>query len=204
MDLDSLLSILYSGLLSLTIFGVILAYLYWKFAPYGRFQNTLSRMAKEEGLDYKCDFLLYPAVSGLFRGREVNVDQYERYGGRRSRPNMRIRVGHNGIVTDDMVLEPSSIRTALKNKMGATDSEVGIDRFDQAYRVGIKDEGLARELLDIEIQQKLLKAGIWLKITGDAIYHKDKGLNFDEETILARMNIMADLAEKLEKIRPQK
>lgn len=169
------------------------------------FRNALKSTALETGCSYDAGGCLRsPKVSGMFRNRNILIDAYtEHHGGDddRSTRYTRIQANHNGRLPGEIDVYPATFFSAIGKKLGMQDIQIGNPEFDKTFIVKGGDEGMVRGILDMDAQQKLLKLKPAVHIHPDKVCTRTVGYIKDKKTLMELVNLMADLAERAERVR---
>lgn len=167
------------------------------------FKKALRSVALETGCSYdEGGCLRSPKVSGMFRNRNIIVDSYtEHHGGDNdsSTTYTRIQVNHNGRLFGEIDIYPETLFSAIGKKLGMQDIQTGNPEFDKAFIVKGGNEGMVRSILDMEVQQKLLKLKPAVHVYPDRVYTRRRGYIKDKKLLTDLVNLMVDVAERVEK-----
>lgn len=165
----------------------------------GRKLNALKEFAQQNALEYHKK-LFKPKVLGRYEGKEVEV--FYHFGGENdpkytvySAKTMREGPAFN-ITTENFL-------TKLVKRLGAKELEIGIQEFDDSFKIGGESIELLREALTTEIQQKLKAIKESKKFHGLVYKNKKVSLNVlgieqDNQKLKEMLELATLIAKKID------
>jgi hypothetical protein len=208
-DTDGLLGAVFTccGVASILLSVAFIVLLGFVFSTRSKraFRNALKSTALETGCSYDASGCFRsPKVSGMFRNRNILIDSYtEHHGGDddRSTTYTRIQANHSGRLPGEINVYPATLFSAIGKKLGMQDMQVGNPEFDKTFIVKGGDEGMVRGILDMDVQQKLIRLKPAVHVYTDKVYTRTAGYIKDKKLLMELVNLMADLAERAERAR---
>jgi len=185
------------------IFGTIMAILLiWGYISQKRLQAFMKDLALSLGCKYENN-----AITGEYRNHRISIDypvrQHTHYTGKGTRTDTtyytRIQVSHKGQIDGQIEVYKQGFLSTIGKALGMQDIQVGNREFDKTFIVKGKNEARVKQILDPEVQQKMLQLKIPLVIKPDQIFHEVEGQNKDKQKIIDTLSLMTQLAENTEK-----
>lgn len=170
-----------------------------------RYEDSLKSLALELGGEFKKGSTFSnPTLGGEIDGRKFYIDSFSRTVERMHNKHettwyQRIQLWHTRPLAWQVSISREGLFSGLAKTLGRQDIQTGNPDFDKTFIVG-GDEAMAKKLLDLDVQCRMLEAKTPVSVLPDRVYYdssitateKDKILN-----ILKLMSFMADRAEKL-------
>ncbi|MFH1125817.1 MAG: DUF3137 domain-containing protein [Candidatus Altiarchaeota archaeon] len=188
------------------IFVVVL----FSFMKKKRFRSALQYVASQTGCSFDPGgWFRSPRVSGNYRNRNLLIEVYRehhhhQHHGRSSTSSTeytKIQVNHTATLPLEMEVYPGTFFSAIGKKLGMQDIQTGNPEFDKVFVVKGSDESVVRQILDLELQAKLLKLRASVHVYPSMVYSRMIGLVSDKDFLLNIVNAMVDIADKLERLR---
>lgn len=201
MDFD--VSAFLSALLCLfmaAFFGVVVALGYLR----GQRRNVAwQEFAARNGLQFEPGgVLVYPSVSGRYRGRNLLLRNIRRtHSRRRSRTYTRLTVflqNHAGI---RFALYDEDVLSGLFTALGAQDVRTGDERVDRRFVIQSQPEEFARRLFAAPtLRERLLQVKpMNLTLTGNELTFERQGILDDPDLLQSLFDLLTDVADFIEK-----
>jgi hypothetical protein len=147
-------------------------------------------------------------ISGDFQGRRLTLDypikthQHTDSHGHHHTDRTtytRIQVPHKGVLNGQIEVYKQGFLSGLGKVLGMQDIAIGRPDFDKEYIVKGPSEEAARKILDLDVQQGLLKLKAPITITTDHVHYEVTGEITDKQKIIELASLMARMAENAEK-----
>ena len=142
-------------------------------------------------------------VTGNFRGHNFFVKRFVSQGGKNRSPDTTtIYVAHHGFIKSDITIDFSTITDSIFNFFEGLKGYRKIltdnPEFASVFNVLSKNQEYTRKILNSDIQLKLLRKRTPIVIDSKKISYWQNGLIDDKNKLLGIIDVMVDVAEKLE------
>lgn len=196
---------------SIFIFGfaIFIAVLVYSFKAMGRYRKVLEEFAAEIGCRFeKGGALKEPTVSGVYRGRKVELFAYtqtKHHGSGVDKENYSVTYTRASAYHGRALPQPITILRKGPLTWGsgiAGVKKAGISPgFDEKYETQTADESAAKEIIDVDVQQKMLSISIYLRrifISGDTVACEASAHVSDKQKLRQLLDLSVDIADRLE------
>jgi hypothetical protein len=110
---------------------------------------------------------------------------------------MRVQLWHKANIKGEVRVSREGLFSGLGKALGAQDIQIGNDEFDKTFMIA-GDEKLARKLLDVDLQRKLLDFKRGISLLSERVYFERAGNILEKEKIKELLDLMTLIAEKAE------
>ncbi len=167
---------------------------------HNKYNHCLHVVSRKLGLKYvDTGFFYPPKLTGSIRDKDISVYTYNKYMDDQKKTYTRVETSHNSDIKDAVSITRGELISNIEKNMGVNEL-VHIDKdFDNIFIVIGKNSVEAREIITKDIQKILLESLLSITITKDNIIHEEKGFITDSAYLEKALNLLVDIAEKIEK-----
>jgi len=139
------------------VFLIVFLVVWMGFSKKKSFSETLQSVSSELNLKYHPgSWSRQPFAEGVYGGRRVKIEAYTCRSGENSSIKTRIIVEHNGKATAEMMLYKEGVLTKIGKALGMQDIQLGNTEFDEKFLVKGKNPVQVKDILNFDLQHKLL------------------------------------------------
>jgi len=149
--------------------------------------------------------LRYPAINGIYRGRELELYVHQHTTGtgknRRTSTSTRMAMSVDNPAGLRLEVYGENVLGKLGKRLGAQDIQVGDAEIDRRFMIkGEPAEAAARVFMSEALRQKLLALpSLHLELEGATLRYEKPGVEGNAERLVALFDLMAELAAAVER-----
>lgn len=170
-----------------------------------RYEDSLKSLALELGGEFKKGSTFSnPTLGGEIESRKFYIDSFSRTVERMHDKHettwyQRIQLWHTRPLAWQVSISREGLFSGLAKTLGRQDIQTGNPEFDKTFIVQ-GDETMAKKLLDVDVQHRMLEAKTPVSVLPDRVYYDSSITATEKDKILAILKLMSYLADKAEKL----